>query len=237
MKKVIVPLQFFYSDQKLHFRRLGARESYLQKLSKYDITPIFVSTFSTAAVLDELFEDANGLLLMGGADVTPSLYGMTNIHPETYGCSLEQDRLEIELVKKAVHQKRPVLGICRGCQVLNVALGGTLIQHLPDITAETHSLELYDELLTAPKHEVSLLAGSKINKLLLEEKGEINSAHHQAVENVAPDLIVSGRSNDGIAEVIEHKDPKLFCFGLQAHPETEENGFFEPVFKGFAERL
>jgi putative glutamine amidotransferase len=178
----------------------------------------------------------DGLLLAGGGDVLPSLYGEA-AHPTFGAAEPGRDDYEIELVKRALERDLPVFAICRGIQVLNVALGGTLIQDIPtEVTrAEPHDVR---EPRVAIAHDVWVTSGSLLERLMREriEKGDsvsVNSRHHQAIKDVAPGLVVSATAPDGVVEAAEHP-ASTFCLGVQWHPENfYRTGEFSPLFEAF----
>lgn len=155
----------------------------------------------------------NGLLLTGGGDVAPDRYGESR-SPKCGGIDEVRDGCEIELVHQALRLGLPVLGVCRGCQVLNVALGGTLVQHLPDVTTEQH---LVAHPRSAITHRVTLADGSQLRAMVGYPDRGVNSIHHQAIDRVAPDLEAAGWAEDGIVEGVEL--PGRPVIGVQWHPE------------------
>jgi putative glutamine amidotransferase len=177
----------------------------------------------------------DGVLLTGGADVLPSIYGET-AHA-TFGAAEQgRDEYEIELVRLALDRDLPVFAICRGIQVLNVARGGTLIQDIPsEVThAEPHDVR---EPRVAIAHDVWVAAGSLLERLMRErvddESVQVNSRHHQAIKQPGEGLVVAGTAPDGVIEAVE--DPsKRFCLGVQWHPENfYRTGEFSPLFEAF----
>jgi putative glutamine amidotransferase len=194
-------------------------------------------------VLDTLHDDParvaaeiDGLLLTGGNDVAPSLFGETP-HATYHQAEAGRDEHEIALVQRALEAGRPILAICRGVQVLNVAFGGTLVQDIPSAfdTTVTHQLGLPKN---AVAHEVWVNRGSLLWTLMEErlENGDtlaVNSRHHQAVRDVAPGFVVSATAPDGVVEAIERPDG-VFCLGVQWHPENFwRTGEFRELFEGF----
>lgn len=156
----------------------------------------------------------DGLLLSGGEDVDPRLYGQApGLH--TIKVDPLRDRFEVQLLDAAIARGVPVLGICRGLQVINVALGGTLIQHLSDGDGESHGSWAYPRQERV--HRVVLLPGSRGAQLYGPET-EVNSFHHQAIDQLGDDLVATGRASDGVIEVIEHRSAALL--GVQWHPEV-----------------
>jgi putative glutamine amidotransferase len=169
---------------------------------------------------DELLDLLDGLILAGGSDVDPAAYG-AEPHRETLGVNPERDAFELALASRAVQRDLPFLGICRGMQVLNVARGGTLLQHLP----ESHGHE--DHRRTAGSfdgndHLVRLEATSLAARAAGEESHRTLSHHHQGVDAVGEGLVVSGHSVlDDLPEAIELPD-RRFVLGVQWHPEVDE---------------
>ena len=169
---------------------------------------------------DELLHRVDGLIVSGGIDMDPASYG-AEPHPETKGWSTERDNFELALIRRATELDLPVLGICRGMQVLNVAFGGTLIQHLPETVGHEDHRRVpgnFDEA----DHDVRLapdsLAAAAAGELLHTTK----SHHHQGVDVVGDGLIVTGTSAvDDLVEAIELPD-RRFVLGVQWHPEADE---------------
>lgn len=163
-------------------------------------------------------DSLDGLLLQGGADVSPASYGQTPLRPEWSGDPI-RDHYEIELIDGFLGQGKPVLGICRGAQLINVAFGGTLYQDvaLQHPGAGVHvDLEAYDQL----RHDIVFEPGSRLEQLHHGQTGgRVNSIHHQAVDRLGGDLRVEARSvGDGIIEAIRGKG-SVFVAGVQWHPE------------------
>ena len=159
--------------------------------------------------------DLDGLLLTGGGDVEPSRYGEEQ-HPQCRGVSTRRDRAEMAVIRAAVAADKPLLAICRGIQVLNVALGGSLYQDVPSQIASplTHRTKGRDELI----HRVRLEPGSQLATCLRAEEVSVNSLHHQGVKRLGQGLLAVGRSGDGLVEAVEMPG-KRFVIGVQWHPE------------------
>ncbi len=168
-------------------------------------------------VEDDLLDLLDGLILSGGGDIDPSYYG-GKPHPNIYGVDQERDRFEISLVKKAVEKRMPLLPICRGIQVLNVALGGTLIEHVPDMERENDIVHRVDDDPEGILHTITLNRNSKIFSIVGQESFEAVSWHHQAIGRIAPGLIETGRAPDGIVESLEMPGHP-FLVAVQWHPE------------------
>jgi putative glutamine amidotransferase len=159
----------------------------------------------------------DGLVVTGGAfDVDPALYGAAGRHA-TVRLKERRTRFEWAVTRGAVDRDKPLLGICGGQQLLNVVLGGTLIQHLPDTFPDALAHEQPNPR-TEPGHEVAVLAGSLLHRVTGADRLPVNSAHHQAAETVGEAVVVCATAADGVIEAIE--DPRRrFCLGVQWHPE------------------
>ena len=169
---------------------------------------------------DDLLERLDGLVLSGGNDIDPAVYG-AEPHPETRGVTPGRDAFEIALTRRAAELDMPVLGICRGMQILNVAFGGTLLQHLPDAFGHEHHRRVAGSFENAD-HDVHLEPDS----LAAQAAGELvhitKSHHHQGVDVIGDGLVVTGTSTlDGLVEAIELPDQR-FVLGVQWHPEADE---------------
>jgi putative glutamine amidotransferase len=178
-----------------------------------------------ALSLGDIVADLDGVVLTGGADVAPSTYGQEALRPEWAG-QAERDRYEITLVQAALDAGLPVLGICRGMQLLNVALGGTLWQ---DITEQTGSPREHrsQERYHRNRHEVDIVEGSGLSACFGgRTRGSVISVHHQAVRDLAPGLVAEAHSSDdGIVEAVRLQGSaggaSRWAVGVQWHPEFE----------------
>lgn len=168
--------------------------------------------------LADYAQQLDGLVLQGGNDIAPQTYGEQPLHVDWSGDRI-RDRYEIELFKAFVAAGKPVIGICRGCQLINVALGGTLYQDIPTQRPDApghRDMALYD----AQFHDIALLPGSRLSQLYGgATRGEVNSIHHQAVKDLGRNLVVEAQGlDDGIVEAIRWQGPG-YVFGMQWHPE------------------
>jgi putative glutamine amidotransferase len=163
----------------------------------------------------ELVARLDGLVLSGGADIDPARYGR-EAHPETTGVRPDRDRYEFDLLAEALRAELPILAVCRGAQLLNSALGGTLHQHLPDRTG-------HDDHRPRPGVfggvTVRLAPNSRIGALLGTD-AKVRCHHHQALDVLADGLTVVGRADDGTVEAVESTDGR-FLLGVQWHPEHD----------------
>ena len=163
-----------------------------------------------------LLDGACGLLLPGGGDVDPARYGQEP-HPRTHNVHGLRDELEFSLVRDALALDMPVLAICRGMQLLNVFLGGSLEQHLADDPGRLEHDR--DRPRAEAAHELRLKDGSRLARMVGTERLPINSHHHQGLGRVAPDLEEVGWSEDGVLEAVESK-AHTWVLGVQWHPEA-----------------
>jgi putative glutamine amidotransferase len=167
---------------------------------------------------DGVLDIIDALIITGGAaDVDPALYGQEP-HPETGPVQEERDAYELALVRAAIGRGMPTLGICRGMQVLNIAYGGGIEQHLPDVVGHEDHRHTPG---TFADHEVDLETGSLAARAVGAQRTPVKSHHHQGVREIGEGLIVTGRSDDDIVEALE--DPSCpFVLGVLWHPEEDE---------------
>jgi putative glutamine amidotransferase len=184
------------------------------------LVPLAVIEAGNEPLLRSLYERLDGILIPGGGDVHPEYYGefVTDYDREI---SRSRDRVELTLARWAFEDNRPLLGICRGHQVINVALGGTLMH---DIYAELNGSALkHDQDATLPRsrllHEVEVKAGSQLGAMLGCDRLSVNSLHHQAIRRLASPLNVTAVASDGVIEAVEAPG-KCFYLGVQWHPEA-----------------
>jgi putative glutamine amidotransferase len=191
------------------------RENYCDVIAAAGGLPIALP--HEADLADHYLAVIDGLVVTGGAfDVDPGLYGAGERHG-TVRLKERRTRFEWAITKGAVERDLPVLGICGGQQLLNVVLGGTLIQHIPDSVAGSLPHEQPNPR-SEPGHDVAVAAGSLLHRVTGADRLPVNSAHHQAAERVGPGIVVSATAPDGVIEAIE--DPsRRFCLGVQWHPE------------------
>jgi putative glutamine amidotransferase len=168
----------------------------------------------------------DGVCLPGGPDVDPAAYGATDVHPTVFGVNPEHDALDLAMATVAVELGLPVLAICRGHQVLNVALGGTLVQHIGDHAVDDHRFV---------HHEIRLEPGSRVATAIGTERPTGHSVHHQAIDRLGADLVVTGWAEDGMIEAVEHRDG--WVVGVQWHPEdtAAHDGEQQRLFDAFVD--
>jgi putative glutamine amidotransferase len=183
---------------------------------------------------EEALDLIDGLVLAGGADIDPASYG-EQPHPETLDTVPERDRFEIALVRAAIKRDLPVLGICRGMQLINVAYGGTLLQHLPERFGHHEHLRV-PGTFDGADHDVELVEGSLAAQAAGETHHATKSHHHQGVDRLGEGLQISGCSAlDGLPEAIEIPS-KRFVLGVQWHPEADQTSRVVKAMVAEAER-
>ena len=219
-------------------RRVRLTAAYVTALERAGLIPLLVPPLSSADAAASVLDSVAGLVLTGGEDVDPALYGEKR-HEKVVSVNAARDATEAALVEEARARGTPVLAICRGIQILNVALGGSLVQDIPTQCETT--IDHDDEgARTSRSHEVSIEPGSLIARAVGTEHCTVNSFHHQSVKRVADGMRVTARSPDGIIEGIESTDEDWWVMGVQWHPE-EMTESAEPwdrgLFKAFAKQL
>jgi putative glutamine amidotransferase len=190
--------------------------SYVQSVAEAGGVPLLVPP-AAALDPDQVLSAVDGLVFSGGSDLDPELYD-AKLHPETAGVVRERDDAELILMRAALRRDLPLLAICRGSQVLNVALGGDLEQHVPDRVGHSLHREVPG---TFSDHDVSIAAGTRLGTIL-GERHEVKSSHHQGFGRLGAGLEESARAWDGTLEAVE--DPAhRFALGVLWHPEEEED--------------
>ncbi len=206
-------------------------ESYVKAILNAGGTPVLLPSCGSPEEYAQFADKLDGYLVPGGQDISSLLYGEEPRRQVTFVRSAD-DEYEFALIRKMAEQNKPVLGICRGCQVINVAFGGTLYQDIPSQCPDSHG-----HYQTAPRHEayhsVELVGGSRLAKILDCDALCINSFHHQAVKDVAPNFHINANARDGIIEGIEHDEK--YILGVQWHPEGmyEVHPQFKNIFDDF----
>ena len=214
--------------------RFGINQSYVRALVAAGCAPVLIPLLDDDERLRAIYERLDGIVLPGGADIAPQEYGERPIG-DLNVVEAARDRTELTLARWAFADDLPTLGICRGQQVLNVALGGSLWQDLrhQGVTQVEHS-DADGRARTAMIHRVRLDPDSRLAQLIDETDIEVNSLHHQAVKTVAPQLKVVGKSEDGVIESLESYD-RRFLIAVQWHPEEiDDLPWVKRLFAGLA---
>lgn len=194
------------------------KNSYCEALIEGGAVPVILPLTTNIELYDEYVEHCDGLMVIGGPDINAEYYGEVNM-PCNGAISPYRDVMELEIIKKIALAKKPILGICRGIQAINVAMGGTLYQ---DINEQVKNIQLIKHGQNAPRwhatHKITIKENSIIWSSFNSLFTSVNTFHHQAVKDIAPNFEVTAWSEDGIIEAIEHKSEN-FIVGVQWHPE------------------
>ena len=209
----------------------SVRHEYVRSVEKAGGLPV-VLVPGDGALLAPLLARLDGLVVSGGVDVAPALYG-AEAHPTVTAVSDERDAFEIAIVREALRRDLPLLGICRGMQVLNVALGGTLIQDLPTEVGTAVSHDHTAQGRNAVAHTVDVAPGCRLASLLGDGALAVNSFHHQSVDRLGEGLVGTARSPDAVIEAMERPSSR-FVVAVQWHPESFWRDFdrFGELFRG-----
>lgn len=194
--------------------RVQLNDAYVRAVERGGGLPILIAPGAPEAVIAGYLDLIGGLVLTGGGDIDPACYGEAP-HATVAGVSQARDAMELAVVRGALARGLPVLAICRGMQLLNVALGGSLIQHIP--AAFVGSQHQQEEPRDAVTHDVRLTAGSLVARVCGAAAFPVNSMHHQALGRVGEGLAVTGHALDGVVEACEM--PGRPVLGVQWHPE------------------
>jgi putative glutamine amidotransferase len=235
MKNVLIPLEKKEHSSVTVGAKNYIRETYMKKLQNYDLLPVFVSHVMSDAAVEQKFSQASGMLLMGGLDIDSSRYTDDPAHEKSKSSPV-RDELEFPLIQRALDNNLPILGICRGCQALAVADGGSLYQHLPEmISEETHGKSVDGEgygHIADVEHTIYVEPESRLEQIVGQREVVVNSGHHQAIKDPGDNFRITAETPAGVVEAIEHEGD-FFCIGLQSHPEAQQDGPLEGVFQAF----
>ena len=197
---------------------------YVRMIERTGGTPLLVPPLTDG--VDETLDVLDGIIFSGGSDLDPELYGQ-EAHPKTTGIVSERDRAELTLLEAALERDMPVLAVCRGSQVLNVALGGDLVQHLPDVVGDEKHKHTPG---TFADHDVRLESDSRVGAIL-GNRAPVKSHHHQGFGRLGAGLTEVGWADDGTLEAVE--DPsRRFAVGVLWHPEAGDDArLFEELVR------
>lgn len=212
-----------------NFPWYALRENYCSAVSNEGGLPVMLPFDMDQ--MNSYLDLIDGLVVTGGDfDVEPSYYGEVSTHERVIPIK-KRTEFEFAIVKKALERDMPVLGICGGHQLINVALGGTLVQHIPD-EFESDILHEQPNPRDEPGHFIDIEAGSFLQSITGQDNAHVNSAHHQAVKSIGEGVVVNAYATDGLIEGIEHPAYK-FCLGVQWHPEFIISSFDKKIFEAF----
>jgi putative glutamine amidotransferase len=209
---------------------MTVKENYVQAVIQAGGTPVLIPLGIDDTQIEQISRMADGLLLPGGGDVDPAKFNGTP-HNRIGGVSQQLDHIELELVHYARERSIPLFGICRGCQVINVAFEGTLFTDLDDQFGKVlqHSNHYYSKL----PHTVSIQSGTRLSRIITEQTIQVNSLHHQGIDRLGSGLVVNAVASDGLVEGVEAPG-ESFLVGVQWHPEAlPEDDSARALFKHF----
>lgn len=207
------------------------RENYLSSISMFGAIPIALP--HETSLVSHYLDLVDGLVITGGAfDVPPGLYGESTVH-ESVTTKNRRTDFESAMAKGALAQNKPILGICGGEQLLNVILGGKLIQHIPDTIPNALPHEQPNPR-TEAGHTVSIIPGTLLHRITGKDEIPVNSAHHQAVASIGDGVVINSLAPDGVIEGIEYP-AHPFCLGVEWHPEYHISPADSKIFAAFVE--
>ncbi len=206
------------------------RENYLTSISELGGIPLPLP--HNLDLLDTYLEWIDGLVIIGGGfDIPPALYGDNSTH-ETVKLKESRTQFEWAMTEKAIAAKKPILGICGGEQLLNVVLGGTLVQHIPDSFPHSNINHEQAPPFDQPGHVVKVATDTLLHRIVGKTEIHTNTSHHQAVGRPAPGCVINATTEDGVIEGIEYPNHP-FCLGVQWHPEYQVSAADTAIFHSF----
>jgi putative glutamine amidotransferase len=235
MSRPLIGLTTSRGRNKNGLSQLTITEAYVQALTLAGALPVMLPLGAPDYDLEELLTRLDGLLLTGGGDVAPERYG-SRAHPLVSEVDQDRDRVEIQLIQSALERELPVLGICRGLQVMNVTLGGSLYEDLQDQRPNTHNHQFFPEHPRSYQaHLVTIENGSHLQLILSTQSAQVNSFHHQGIRRLARGTRATAFAPDGVIEGLELE---AYPFGLavQWHPEwLPDQPEMRALFQAFIE--
>jgi putative glutamine amidotransferase len=208
--------------------RVALNTAYVRALARAGLVPLVVPSILEPETACEALDRVHGLVLTGGEDVVPARYG-ARPHPKLGETDAPRDAVELALIAGARARRLPILAICRGIQILNVALGGTLYQDLPSERPGG-----IDHAAAQSRHGLRVTAGSLLHRTIGVHETAVNSRHHQAIRDLAPGLRATAWAPDGVIEGAEPVEGEPWTLAVQWHPEDDVEG---ALFRGFAEAV
>jgi putative glutamine amidotransferase len=199
--------------------RAHVNRAYVLAVQRAGGVPVLLPPYLDASTLQALWERLDGLVLTGGGDVAPARFGEQR-HARTEAVSEARDSLELEVTERALHEGRPLLAICRGVQLLNVALGGSLHQHIPDAYPASAIDHTQREPRQQATHPVKVMVErTRVGAIVGAAELHVNSFHHQAINRLGRGLRDVAWAPDGVIEALDGPDARGFVVGVQWHPE------------------
>jgi putative glutamine amidotransferase len=209
-------------------------QSYINAVIQVGGVPVLIPSLIAEDGWDSLYFRLDGILFSGGGDIGLE-YAPGEPHLRIDDVDLDRDSIELKMVRAAASDGKPFLGICRGCQVMNVALGGTLYTHIPDQLPNALDHSYPGNMRTVLVHEIKIDEGTHIAEIFGEPIVKVNSLHHQGLKDIAPSVRVAGHAPDGLVEAIELPDHP-FGVAVQWHPEwLMDQAGTRNLFKSFVQ--
>ncbi len=219
----------FVSQPAYRFEYL--KEQYYEAIEEQGALPIGIPATERLNTVEQYCDMINGLFLIGGEDINPSLYG-EDLDPLCKPMMPRRDQFECKLINACHRRQIPIFGICRGLQMMNVAFGGTLYQDLSQMPGAANHGQV-GELDYSTRHQVEIIPGTKLHHILGADRIETNTGHHQGIKKLANGLIVSAKTADGVVEAIEGNS---FTIAVQWHPEAWScDPYSRKLFAAFCE--
>ena len=215
--KPLIGITTNISNNEFNQARIVLHQAYVDAVMQAGGAPVLIPSRLAEDGWDVLYARLDGILFSGGGDIALGHF-LGEAHPRIGDVEPERDAIELKLVRAAVEDGKPFLGICRGCQMVNVALGGTLYTHLPDQLPGAMDHSYPGNLRHTLAHQVKVEEGTRSAAVFGEPIVWVNSHHHQGLKDIAPPLQVAGRAPDGLVEVVELSDHP-FGLAVQWHPE------------------
>lgn len=204
-----------YDNEK---KKASLNRGYFRAVQQAGGVPVPILPLDDTKILLRLLEHLDGIIFSGGPDVDPSYFN-EEPHPHTEDICPERDEAEVFLARECMRRAKPMLGICRGIQLLNIALGGSIYQDIPSQIKKSLK-HRQDAPRWHASHEVEIICeDSELFAIFGQNHIRVNSFHHQSVKDIAPDFKVTAVARDGVVEAIEAKRRDFFCMGVQWHPE------------------
>ena len=205
------------------------RRNYFDAVARAGAIPVAIPY--QRALIEDFLESLHGLVIPGGFfDIHPSRYGVSECH-DTVVTKDERTEFDIEITRRAFEKDLPLLGICAGAQLMNVLLGGTLYQHIPDDIENALEHE-QKECRSQPSHGIAITENTLLHQIGGTKTAQVNSSHHQAIKDLGAGVVVNAIAPDGVVEGIEIPE-KRFCLGVEWHPEYETTDLDRKIFQHF----
>jgi len=232
--KPIIGITTYQSTNSHNQPTILLQQSYVRAVMQAGGVPVLIPSNIASDGWDAVYSRVDGILFSGGGDIALEHFA-GDPHPRIDDVEPERDAIELKMLQAAASDGKPFLGICRGCQVMNVALGGTLYTHIPDQVPNSLDHSYPGNMRTVLVHEIKIEEGTRVAEIYGEPIIRVNSLHHQGLKDIAPALRVAGHAPDGLVEAVELPDHP-FGIGVQWHPEwLTDQEVTRKLFRTFVE--